>query len=615
MSAMTSDLISAYYTKPQQQSTLFVVIIAILIFAIAFLNGCSYLPSIPPSNGHLSTNPESAETIIAQEKKIPEIITDITSPAISNEPVVPVYSVDVHEVPVKELLRCLSRDAKINIDIHPHLQGVVSLNAVDETLPNILDRVSQQVSLRYVWQGKTLIVMPDTPYLKTYRVDYVNITRNTTSSIGVSGQIADGAAVHTASVSGGGSNSSNTNVNSTSNNNFWETLTANIKSILTATRAQSLSAEEKAARMESQRSKQEARIAEAQAVAHAGNNALALFNSVFGHDHNTSAPGEIKDEVVVNPITGSIGVVATEYQHQLIQHYLDTVTTSAQRQVMIEATIVEVRLSDDFKAGVDWNRVLNTGGFSFRQSLLAGNLSAQPNFVVGYSNNSGSLNTTVKLLEQFGNTRVLSSPKLMAINNQTALLKVVDNIVYFSIDVQQGTTSSTGVITTPTYSSTAHTVPIGVVMSVTPQINDIGNVALIVRPTVTRILGYKNDPNPALLSGTTPIINPVPEIQVREMESVLQANSGQIVVLGGLMQDDIVRRRDTFPGLGNTPGLNDLFSYRDEAVHKTELVVFLRPTVITSNNVRTSLVQPQSLLPNNFRSPFAGEVLSAEGKK
>jgi general secretion pathway protein D len=210
--------------------------------------------------------------------------------------------------------------------------------------------------------------------------------------------------------------------------------------------------------------------------------------------------------------------------------------------------------------------------------------------VVGYTNPTsdiGNIAASLRLLEQFGNTRVLSSPKLMAVNNQTALLKVVDNVVYFNIEAQTTTTANVGTATS--FTSTAKTVPVGLVMSVLPQITESGTVNLTVRPTISRVTRFVRDPNPSLQldSAGNPLPNPIqnliPEIQMREMESVLQAGSGQTIILGGLMQDDVRRDRDAVPGLGKLPSpVGDAFSFRNEAVSKTELVIFLKPTVISN---------------------------------
>jgi general secretion pathway protein D len=193
----------------------------------------------------------------------------------------------------------------------------------------------------------------------------------------------------------------------------------------------------------------------------------------------------------------------------------------------------------------------------------------------------------LKALEQFGTTRVLSSPKLMALNNQTALLKVVDNVVYFTIQssISQG---SVGVGNLQSTTTTPNTVAVGVVLSMTPQVNQNGAVTLTVRPTISRVQSFVDDPNPALKFGPDgrPLLNPVqnkvPQVSVREMESVLQLVSGQTAVLGGLIQDDVRRDRTQIPYVGNLPTVGDAFAYRDEAVQKSELVIFLRPTVVTN---------------------------------
>jgi general secretion pathway protein D len=127
-------------------------------------------------------------------------------------------------------------------------------------------------------------------------------------------------------------------------------------------------------------------------------------------------------------------------------------------------------------------------------------------------------------------------------------------------------------------------VSVGVVMGVTPQINEDGRVTLTVRPTISRLLRFTNDPNPSLCNDTRTncVPNPVPEIQVREMESVLQVATGQTVILGGLMQDEATFNREQIPVIGNIKDVGELFRFRNERVRKTELVIFLRPIVITN---------------------------------
>ena len=169
----------------------------------------------------------------------------------------------------------------------------------------------------------------------------------------------------------------------------------------------------------------------------------------------------------------------------------------------------------------------------------------------------------------------------MVLNNQTAVLKVVDNIVYFTVQAQQSQGAiGGGVLSTVT--TTPNTVPVGVVMTVTPQINEGGNVNINVRPTVSRVLNYVTDPNPNL---TVPSL--IPQIQVREMESMLQILSGNTAVLGGLMQDDILTNSDKVPGLSKIPVVGKVFTGQNDANRKTELIIFLRPTVITSASLES----------------------------
>jgi len=584
--------------------------------------GCADIkPFVPQSEGHISTPaatpvPDQAIPPLARQSEF----VPPPRPAVKQQ----TYSVVVNEVPVKDLLFALARDTKQNIDIHPGLTGLVSLNAINETLPAILERLTKQVNMRYRLEGNTIIVSPDTPYVKTYRVNYVNMTRDTTSTIGVSGELSS----TTGGASATSTSGSSTVVKSVSNNNFWDQMRDNIRSILNSTRLQSLTAEAKAERQTLVKQEQDLRVKQLEAMSRAGQGpqgqsaiSPGLVATVI------SAPSALQpDDVVVNAISGTITVNATERQHQLVQQHIDSIVNAMQRQVLIEATIVEVALSDAYQGGIDWSRLAITGGLNITQSLLGGfsnalqaaGAAAGNAFTIGYTNpNSsiGNINSNVKLLQEFGNTRVLSSPKLMALNNQTALLKVVDNIVYFEIKAQT-TTSTTGPALT-TFDTTAKTVAVGVVMGVTPQINEDGRVSLIVRPTITRLRPeqqFVNDPNPSLCnaSRTSCIANPVPQVQVREMESVLQVGSGQTVVLGGLMQDDVRRAREQIPGADSAGAAGEAFRFRNERAAKTELVIFLRPTVVPNPSLESDELKFfQRFLPKPELPPRPTEKPSA----
>ncbi len=517
---------------------------------------------------------------------------------------VPTYTVVVNDVPVKDLLFSIARDTQYNIDLHPGIGGKVSLNAVQEPLPAILDRIARQANLRYEMNGRTVSIMPDTPYARTYTVNYVNVARNTTSSVGVAAQIAStGGAVGTASTSGGGTgatgNSSTTTVASKSNNDLWTVLADNIRTLLAGTRAVTQGIEERAARLEAEKAARAERLSQAEAVSKAGPGAANLFNAAFG----AQAGADGKHDVAVNPVAGTVTVLGTARQHELVQQYLDRVMQSAQRQVLIEATIVEVSLKDQYRAGIDWTRTLQGAvGWSIDTATAGGQsaiASALSPFVTATYTGSNGITAAIDLLESFGKTRVLSSPKLMALNNQTALLKVVDNLVYFNVKADTTTTANVG--TTTTFTTTPQTVPVGIVMTMTPQINENGLVSLTVRPTISRNVGFVRDPNPSI---PIAIPNQVPVIQVREMESLLQVQSGQTVILGGLIQDDTNNARDGIPGLSRPEGIGAAFGQHERMNSQTELVIFLRPIVVSNPTLESEeLRRFQRLLPSARSTP------------
>jgi len=295
--------------------------------------------------------------------------------------------------------------------------------------------------------------------------------------------------------------------------------------------------------------------------------------------------------VIANREVGLLTIRASARQHEKIQEFLDLVLLSARRQVLIEATIVEVRLNNSYQQGIDWG--IFTGGWQlfggglYRNAVqalvpppvpVAGALTAAPtasSFVGQY--NSNTLRVSLQLLETFGNVRVLSSPRISAINNQTAVLKVVENVVYFTVASQTSQAQTTALTTVTT---TAQTVPVGIVLNVTPQVSENDTVLLNVKPSISRIAARVRDPNPLLT-----VANEIPQIAIREMESVIKLSSGQIAVMGGLISDELQDNSDTIPGVNRLPFLGDLFSNKNIQNTKSELVIFMRPLVIRDPSV------------------------------
>jgi len=434
------------------------------------------------TEGHLDTTMTAAESTQAD---IPPVVEQVPIVAVP-EPAEPLqtFTVVATDLAASELLFALARDARLNLDIDPAIDGRVSINAIDQTLPQILQRIARQVALRYYLDGPNLVIEQDKPFTRVYRIDYLNMSRETKSSIDVATQIASTGTVDSGSGgSSGGSNSSAT-VLSEASNQFWATLEQNVEAM--------------------------------------------------------ASPGDVGGSVITNRESGTISVRTTAAAHDEIQGFLDSVMGSARRQVLIEATVVEVTLNDDFQAGVDWSRIAVGDGWSVSQNVLATTIGATTSPVVSAlyanSNNDRTISGAIKALDAFGDVSVMSSPKIMALNNQTSILKVVDNTVYFTqdIDREPATDNSPAVVTVE---NTVNTVPVGFVMNVTPYISESDEIILNIRPTISRVLRFVSPPDLIIPGTSTPLAqSAVPEIQVREMESVLRVASGNTAVIGGLMQ-------------------------------------------------------------------------------
>jgi MSHA biogenesis protein MshL len=303
--------------------------------------------------------------------------------------------------------------------------------------------------------------------------------------------------------------------------------------------------------------------------------------------------------VSVNRESGLISVSATSKQHAEVQAFIDHVINSAQRQVLIEATVAEITLSKTFRAGIDWSRIAAGDGTSASQNLLgfaldSTTIGTTPGLVVGYRNarDGYDIMGSLRLLEQFGDVSVLSSPKLMVLNNQTSILKVVDNRVYFTVDVTETTNQNS---TRVTFETEVHTVPVGLVMALIPYVSDTDEIILNIRPTISRILQFVPDPNPTLAAVNTESL--IPEIQVREMESMLRLSNGQVGIIGGLMQNSVDKKTDAVPGLSKVPVVGEAFKSRNNEIAKTELVIFLRATVVREPGLEADLKSFKQFLP------------------
>ena len=545
---------------------------AAVVMASCALAGCGQAP-VKPSPNHIYATDTGAPSAIPAPVQVSPVLP---KPRASVRP--ETYSVVVNNVRVQELLFALARDARLQIDIDANLGGTVTLNAIDQTLPQLLSRIARQVDMRYELDGDTLIVMRDSPFLRAYKIDYLSAARNVKMQSTASTQFG------TPQAGGPTATGATSMIDVAAQNNLWESIVQNVRDIL----------------RESDRL-----IPAGSAAAPAG----AAPGSV-PQPPIPAAPAPLPSatyqeagSVIANRESGVLYVRATSKQHEKIQEFIDQVMAGAKRQVLIEATVAEVQLRNQYQRGIEWQRVSANGNFRAVTSSQSSFASFDPNFAtgpftLGFISVGSGISVTLKMLEQFGDVRVLSSPKLSVLNNQTAILRVTRDIIYFTITPASTSAAITGggtAVVNPSFTTTPTIAAEGFMMAVLPQINAADSVVLNVRPTIRRQVAEALDPNPALREAGTE--NRIPVFETREFDSILRLQSGQTGVLAGLMQD-IMENTDSFiPGLRNIPLIGDVLSNRNDLSRKTELVIFLRATVIRDPSIDGDFASLRNQLP------------------
>jgi general secretion pathway protein D len=309
----------------------------------------------------------------------------------------------------------------------------------------------------------------------------------------------------------------------------------------------------------------------------------------------------------INPQAGIITVFATQRQHKAIARYLHDVLDSTNQQVLIEAKIMEITLNDQYRAGINWSALLGpcdsrTAGFNpatacnggakivtdFTRNVTTSDL-PDPTLKITGSNAANTLQYAAQMIKQFGTVRSLSNPRLTVQNNQTAVLKVAQNQVFFQLTVSTTDATATTAGRT-TVNSQIKTVPVGLVMTVQPAVDAVTRkIALNLRPSITRITGFVQDPGVQLTIAQFNQVNPsfaqnitsqVPVIEAREIDSMVTLDSGDVIVMGGLMQDSSQNTREGLPGLMDVPVLGQAVSSNIKQNSVSELVIFIRATLV-----------------------------------
>jgi general secretion pathway protein D len=270
--------------------------------------------------------------------------------------------------------------------------------------------------------------------------------------------------------------------------------------------------------------------------------------------------------------------------------------------VLIEAKVLEVSLNDQSSEGIDWSALPKIGrlygnsdalnlsfgtGAGLARSVLSPEPAPSSNFHLGYAGHDA--HAFIDAISQFGTVHALASPRLTVLNNQSAVLNVADNLVYFTVKIDT-TIGTNGAGNTVTVDSQAHNVPEGVLINVQPSINlQDQTISMAVRPTITRKISSVDDPAAAFESAlaglATPIESSVPVMNVQELDSVVQVHSGDALVMGGLMQDRAQATDVGVPVLSEVPLVGALFKNKSDTITKTELVVFLKATIVNGDTL------------------------------
>lgn len=446
-------------------------------------------------------------------------------------------------VPVRDVLMELMRKTGANLELDPRVQGSVIITAHEQPFGEVLKRICLMAGLRYVADGDFIHVEPDEPYQKTYQLDYLSLARRADSETAIATNVFDSDVTGTSSANmgttGSGHTTSATQNNSTakvsgrSDADFWAETEKSITQILTSTERK---------------------------------------------------PGS-KVNYSIDKQAGMVTIYGDQRQQDAIANYFDKLKHKAYAQVLIDARIIEVELDDGYQAGIDWSAAIGKAfGIAANFGPQAA-LNTNGFFTAGVR--STDFNSIITLVQNFGTTRVLSAPRVTVLNNQTAVMKVATNQVYFITQAQFTTTTNangSSVTTNPVYTSTPHTVPVGLIMTVQPSIDPAtSRVTMTLRPTISRVVGQVDDPsinlNAAVAGVSSPVQSQIPVLAVREMDSVLQLHSGEIAIMGGLMQDSSINQEQGVPWASGIPYLGNLFKSRNNQGNTTELVILLRATI------------------------------------
>ncbi len=541
----------------------------------------------PKNDG--SSPPESLEVTIDKGAppipQLAEILAAPRPPKIGETQLVSISVTD--DVPLKDVLLELAKLADIDIELDAGIAGGISFIAKEKPFNEVIERIASLAGLRYSMKNGVLRVERDTPYIKSYAIDFLNIDRDSETSVSLStsvqsssgsGSSGSGSSGNSGSSGGGsGGNSSSTSTKTKTQGDFWKSLESGLDQILSFAPARHVSVNTLQADANLLMAATGAPVVPAAPEAVAAPVAPAAA---------TGSSGSGK-EYTINRQAGILSLNGTSKQHEMVELLLEKLKKNSSAQVLIEAKIIEVDLSQEYKTGINWTAVGDNigGGVSFN---TIGNVLTTGTDMASVSISKGDLSALISAVERFGTTRTLSSPRLHAINNQPSTLTFATNRVFFKVTATQSSTTTTGSVTTQptvTVNSETNVVPIGVSLSILPAI-DLQNdeVTLSVHPSLTTLNGAGvEDPAVKYLAaqvGDPSLTSIIPEVQTRDLDSTVRMKSGQTMVIGGLMQQEGDNSDSAVPFVGDIPVLGHLFKGVNRSSKNKELVILIKATIV-----------------------------------
>lgn len=447
------------------------------------------------------------------------------------------FDVSVKSMPAKEFFVGLMQNMNKNIVAHPDVSGQITLNLKQVTLQDVMNILRDIYGFEYKVTNGIYSVYPKALRTEIFEVNYLDVTREGTTDSSVSiGAIASGnqqgGQGQNNNQQGGQNNQQNGQNNqgatlgsgahvATSNQtDFWDDLDKTLNLVI-----------------------------------------------------DTTEKGK---KITVNPQSGLVIVTALPNEINAIRNLLKRSEINIQRQVIIEAKILEVNLFKSFESGVNWSIIEGNYEYSSNSTFerVSGAISETSSELFSSILRVGDLTRLVSLLEKQGTVQVLSSPRVSTVNNQKALIRVGSDEFFVTGISNQTVTSAAATSTAPDIQLTSFFS--GISLDVTPQISGDNHVVLHVHPVVSSV----SDQEKNIELGDESFTLPLALREVRESDSIVKARNGEVIVLGGLMQESTDNVKGKRPFLGDIPFLNTLFKTKNKLSKKSELIILLRPIVV-----------------------------------